>query len=380
MKNKLIVSCFFLSGFTGLVYEVAWIRRASLVMGSTTWALSTVLATFFAGMALGSWLVGRWSQRVKRPIRLYGLLELGLGLAALISLPAFGWIEGIYGAAYRSAVTTQTDPTGLTWLTAGAQLGWVQVSLIALVLLVPTFLMGGTLPLFCRQFVTASDKMMQNLGALYGVNTAGAVAGTLAAGFFLIPQFGVTGAVVLAVVVNVLIGVAALVTRIAPIVDTDLVRGNTPSVDDKFAAGMASAKSGQAAGYLWPILLFFNTGLVVVGAEVFWSRFLSLVIRDSVTTYTITLAVVLSGIVLGSLAISWLDRRNFLPEKSLPRLFGTLQILSAIAIILAMFLPARWWFGLGDNLWPFFCLMLPATLFSGASFPLANRIVLADPR
>ncbi|MFT5315963.1 MAG: spermidine synthase [Candidatus Krumholzibacteriia bacterium] len=372
MKNTLIVSCFFLSGFAGLVYEVAWIRRASLVIGSTTWALSIVLAVFFGGMALGSWLIGNWSQKVRQPVRVYGLLEIGLAITAFLSLPAFGWIEGLYGAAYRSAVTVHTDAEGLTWLVTGQHLVWIQVGLVALVLLLPTFLMGGTLPLFCRQFISRDKNIVQNIGALYAVNTAGAVAGTLAAGFLFIPVYGVSGAVNFAVAINLVIGVVAMAARFQPLPEFN------PSVAAEDIVHPSRSSNVWSVRRWLPVLLFFNTGLVVVGAEVFWSRFLSLVIRDSVTTYTITLAVVLAGIVMGSLAVSWLDRRQKLPVASLPTVFGALQIFSALAIVVAMFLPATRWLAFGDNLLPYFWLMLPAAVLSGASFPVANRMVLAE--
>ncbi len=370
MKNTLAVFCFFLSGFAGLVYEVAWIRRASLVFGSTTWALSTVLAVFFAGLALGSWLFGRWGQRITRPIRLYALLELGLAVLALLSLRAFALVDGVYGAAYRGAVAVHADADGLQWLTAGGQLTVMRVLLVALVLLPPTFVMGGTLPLFCRQFVADSGRIIRNLGLLYGVNTLGAVFGTLAAGFILIPQVGVSGAVSVAAGVNILLAITALALRFEAL--------PAPSPLGKSAAVLPTAVSPAGSRLVMPAL-FFTTGLVVVGAEVFWSRFLSLVIRDSVTTYTITLSVVLAGIVVGSLLVSWLEKSGLLQRVSLALLFGLFQLGAALSVTVLMFLPASLWLGLGEGMLPFFLLMLPATILSGASFPLANRLVLNDP-
>ncbi len=369
MKNTLAISCFFLSGFAGLVYEVAWIRRASLVFGSTTWALSTVLAVFFAGLALGSWLFGRWGQRVRRPIRLYGFLELGLAGLALLSLWAFGAVDGLYGAVYRSSVAVVADSSGLPWLTVGGQLVVVRVLLVAVVLLPPTILMGGTLPLFCRRFVLERGQVMRQLGFLYGINTLGAVLGTLAAGFVLIPRIGVTGAVQTAAGINLLLGATAVALRLPTLTPT-------AALPDSKEPDVRGAR-GPATRFVMPAL-FFSSGLVVVGAEVFWSRFLSLVIRDSVTTYTITLSVVLAGIVLGSLLVSLLDRGGRLARVSLPLLFGVFQLAAALAVILLMSLPAEVWLGLGQGVGPFFLLLLPATILSGASFPLANRLVLHD--
>ena len=370
MKNTLAITCFFLSGFAGLVYEVAWIRRASLVFGSTTWALSTVLAVFFGGLALGSWLFGRWGQKIQLPIRVYALLELALAALALLSLRAFALVDGLYGAAYRGAVTVAVDGDGLQWLTAGGQLTAMRVLLVALVLLPPTFVMGGTLPLFCRQFVAEPGRIMRNLGFLYGINTLGAVLGTMAAGFLLIPQIGVTGAVAVAAGANVLLAVTALALRFDP-----LPAVSVEPVVEQPAVATTSARGTRS---VMPIL-FFTTGLVIVGAEVFWSRFLSLVIRDSVTTYTITLSVVLSGIVLGSMLVSWLEKSGCLERASLSFLFGIFQLSAAVSVLVLMFLPAGFWLGLGAGVVPFFLLMLPATMLSGASFPLANRLVLNDP-
>ncbi len=370
MKNTLVISCFFLSGFAGLVYEVAWIRRASLVFGSTTWALSTVLAVFFGGLALGSWLFGRWGHRLRRPIRMYAWLELGLAVLALLSLRAFAWIDGFYGVAYRGAVTVATDDAGLQWLTAGGQLTLVRVLLVALVLLPPTFLMGGTLPLFCRQFMQDRGRIIRNLGFLYGVNTLGAVLGTLMAGFVLMPQIGVSGAVWCAAGVNILIAVTVLALRLEPLPKV----ANPVEIPDAEVPRVTAS----ATRFVVPAL-FFTTGLVVVGAEVFWSRFLSLVIRNSVTTYTITLAVVLTGIVLGSLLVSLLEKGGRLARVSLPLLFGVFQLAAALAVVVLMFLPAGLWLGLRHSVAPFFLLLLPATILSGASFPLANRLVLNDP-
>ena len=118
-------------------------------------------------------------QRAARPIRIYALLELGLAVLAVLSLWAFDLVDGFYGMAYRGAVTVAADSTGLHWLTAGGQLTLVRVLLVAVVLLPPTFLMGGTLPLFCRRFVLDGGRIIRNLGFLYGMNTLGAVLGTL---------------------------------------------------------------------------------------------------------------------------------------------------------------------------------------------------------
>ena len=373
MKKPLAIACFFLTGFSGLVYEIAWIKQASLVFGSTTWALSTVLGVFFGGLALGSWLFGRLAGRLDRPIRLYALVEISVAVLALVSLRAFGWIDGFYDGIYRNALQTVTDPEGLTWLSAGPGAAVARIGLVALVLLPPTILMGGSLPLFCRQFVASRDRIAGSIGLLYGVNTLGGALGTLAAGFILIPRIGVASAVTVAAGLNLLAGLTAVLLPFRAGSAGGGARGLRPPPLDP--AGRRRLRTVSA--------LFFVTGLVAIAAEILWSRFLSLLIRNSIYTYTITLGVVLLGVVLGSLLSGRLVDRLTDPRRKVPfatgDLFAAFQVASALLILILMFLPAGFWRGLGQGLTPFFLLMLPPAILSGASFPLASRLVLEDP-
>ena len=165
MNHRLALITFFCSGCAGLIYETCWIRKSSLVFGSTTFAVSTVLAVFFFGLAVGSFLIGRWAQRARQPIRWFGILEIAVGLLAWLTLPAFDLLDSIYGAAYRR------------WAGQAEVLFAVRFILVALVLLPPTILMGGTLPLFCRQYVRDRDRIARGVGFLYAMNTLGAAAG-----------------------------------------------------------------------------------------------------------------------------------------------------------------------------------------------------------
>ncbi|MCB1182458.1 fused MFS/spermidine synthase, partial [bacterium] len=373
-KHTLALFLFALSGFAGLAYEMAWIRRAALVFGSSTWALSTVLAVFFGGLALGSWAFGRRAPRVARPLRWYALLEAGLAVLAVASLFAFDLVEGIFGAAYRSGLAPRSGADGLPWLAAGPGVAWLRFALVAAVLVPPTFLMGGTLPLFVRRFVADARDFVPRLGLVYGLNTLGGVAGVLAAGFVLIPDLGVTATVLVAAGVNLVVAAVAwpLGREALPVDGPASAAGDGADADER---ALPLTTAGRRV--VVP-LLFFATGLVVVGAEVLWARFLGLVLRNSVTTAAVTLAVVLGGIVLGSLLVGRLTRGTA-GDRRLPLLFGIFQLAAAVAVIATMFLPAALWFGLGPGAGPFFLLMLPASLLSGASFPLANRLALRDP-
>lgn len=365
MRRSLALLCFFLSGFAGLVYEIAWIRKASLVFGSTTLALATVLAVFFGGLALGSWLFGRLGQRAARPIRWYAVLEFGLAATALASPLLFTWVDGLYGAAWRG-LEHETTVQGLHYLQGTPALAALRVGLVALVLLIPTTLMGGTLPLFVRQFVVSRDRLAAGVGLLYGVNTLGALAGTLMAGFVLLPAVGVGGCIRTAAALNVVAGIIALGLKFradhrdttSPAPPTD----PTPLVLRRILPG-----------------LFFAAGFLAIGAEVLWARFLALIIHNSVVTYTLTLATVLAGIVLGSLLAARLaDRRQVLGVER-ASWYGLLQLAAAVAAAAAMFLPVAWWHGMGQGLLPIVLLMLPAAVLSGSLFPLANRLIITDP-
>ena len=138
----------------------------------------SVLAVFFLGLACGSYLFGRIGQRISRPLRLYALVEIGLGLLALASPHAFDLVDALYGVLYRA----MADHTGPLFL--------ARVLLVGLVVFPPTLLMGGTLPLFCRQYVVDQGHITRSIGALYGVNTLGAALGCVAAGLVLLPTLG----------------------------------------------------------------------------------------------------------------------------------------------------------------------------------------------
>jgi len=164
---------FFLSGAAGLVYQVVWSRLLHGVFGVTVYATTAVLATFLGGLALGAVVLGKFADRTRNPLRLFGWLEIGSGLAALAGSWAIGALEPLHvWAANRFA-------------TDAATLIVVRMLLAAAVILPPTFLMGGTLPVITRAAVVRLPQVGREFSALYALNTLGAVLGSLAAGFVL---------------------------------------------------------------------------------------------------------------------------------------------------------------------------------------------------
>src|SRR5438309_103934 len=190
---------FFLSGATGLVYELLWVRLLYQAFGSTIESVTTVVAAYMGGLGLGAWLLGRRGDRHPRPAALYGRLEIAIGVFGLVSPFVLALAHRVYVSA-----------AGALGLGGGASVA-LRFALAALVLLVPTTLMGGTLPVLTRAFMgTERDRLKPSLGWLYGINTLGAVAGTALAGFFLIEYVGIRGSLWATAMVNLGLGAAAL--------------------------------------------------------------------------------------------------------------------------------------------------------------------------
>src|SRR5262245_48907380 len=189
---------FFLSGVTGLVYEVIWVRLTGLVFGNTSHAISIVLGAFMAGLALGSWKLGQKADRTANPLRLYGLLEVGIGLSAALVPLIFRGLDSFY---WTIAPTVASIPGGP---------GFVRFATSFVVLVTPTFLMGGTLPVLTRFFTDRIEEVERKVGVLYALNTFGAAAGSLLAALVLIPGIGNTRTTLIIATVNVAIGLFAM--------------------------------------------------------------------------------------------------------------------------------------------------------------------------
>ena len=203
MRN-LILLVFFLSGACGLIYQVIWVRMLSLIFGSTIYAVSTVLGAFMAGLALGRYLFGRLVDRkdkILAPLRLYALLELGIGAFCFFTPWLFKLIEYVYLHFTHSSLYLHTVWSSIL----------VRFVLASLVILIPTALMGGTLPVLSKLFVQRREKLGWHIGLLYSVNTWGAVCGVFATGFILIMLMGVKGTLYAAAVINLAIGIGSYI-------------------------------------------------------------------------------------------------------------------------------------------------------------------------
>ena len=295
-----VLVCFFLSGAAGLIYQVAWGKSLGLVFGHTVYAIATVLAVFMGGLAMGSAWLGRWSEKFPNPVALYGWIEILIAITGAVSLLGIAGVRQLYLAAYPAASDSPVTLLGLRFVGA------------ALVLLVPTFLMGGTLPIMVRGITRQSADLGARLSRLYWVNTLGAVAGTLVAGFVFLPALGLKQTVAIAVGFNVLAGVIAL-----------WLARSTPPVPVLAPAERAAAP--RLSFFL--LASFALVGATAIAYEIAWTRLLSTIVGSSTYAFTLMLGSFLGGIVLGSAAFERWQRGRTITLGT----FATTQLLIALA-------------------------------------------------
>jgi spermidine synthase len=340
------------SGCAALIYEIVWFQLLQLVIGASAISLGLLLAAYMGGLCVGSALFARFVSARRHPLRIYACIELGIGV--------FGLLE-LFGVPFVGRIYVSGASEGMA--------GWVLRGVVAgICLLPPTVLMGASLPAISR-WAESSPQGVSRLGFLYSANIAGAVFGCLLAGFYLLRLYDMAAATYVAVAFNA--AMACLSWLLAERIPY------APSSQDA-AAGMQVSRAPRSRWALWAAAF---SGLTALGAEVVWTRLLSLLLGPTVYTFSIILAVFLLGLWAGSsLGSSWARR------VSNPRLALTAcQALVAVTVAwtgytLSHSLPFwpvdPWlsldpWFNfeldLARSLWAIF----PATIFWGASFPLA---------
>lgn len=358
--RRWVVLLFLASGFSGLVYQVAWVRLLTPVFGVTAFAISTVLASFMGGLALGSYVFGRFIDGRKDPLRVYAFLEAGIGAYALIIPVLFDLTNTFIRLVYHSAGEGSPIVFGL-----------LRACIAFLILVIPTTLMGATLPVLCKFFIESLDRVGRETGKLYFINTLGAVVGCASAGFFLIPQFGLHVAIGVAALINLLVGlVAYLIHRRSRPIET--VPAPKPAVEPHRPLS-------------WIVFAFGLSGLTALILEVIWTRVLILIFGNTVYSFAAMLSVFLLGIALGGAVFGRIADR----VKSPYRLLGAMQ--AAIALIVLAeaatinYLPStflRMLAATGVHDWSLnlikfaisFCVLFPVTLVSGGTFPVVSKV------
>ena len=291
---NLIMLTYFASGMCSLIDEVIWTRLFKLILGNTVYASSIVVSVFMGGLALGALIMGRYCDRVKRHLRLYALLE-SLVTASALSLP---WVlklaDPVYVWFYR-----RFHPSHSYLLI-------VQVAISAGILLVPSMLMGSTLPLLGR-FVTAIQKETGHLvGRLYALNTLGAAAGCFLAGFVLIRAFGIMGTLYIAAILNLLVAFGGwLLSRFSSV---------TTDQDDRIASAYetSGAKTTDPRFYLLGVA-FFVSGFISISYELLWMRSIAHLLGGFTYVFSGVLSVYLLGNVIGASISSWFVKKLKVP-------------------------------------------------------------------
>ncbi|HWA08399.1 MAG TPA: fused MFS/spermidine synthase [Opitutaceae bacterium] len=354
----LLLALFIGSGCSALIYEIVWFQLLQLVIGSSAVSLGILLGTFMGGMCLGSLLLPRLVGRQAHPLRVYALLEAGIGLIGIAVLFGVPLVDRFYTAHVNTGLA------GIPWRGVVA----------ALCLLPPTLLMGATLPAIAR-WVEATPRGVAWLGFFYGGNIAGAVFGCLLAGFYLLRVHDMATATYAAAALN---GAVALIAFALA------ASAPAPAADEASATNEASSGT-PAFGLVHAVIAL--SGLCALGAEVVWTRLLSLMLGATVYTFSIILAVFLFGLGIGSTVGSVVGRQSRQPRFAL----GMCQLLLTAAVawtahMISESLP--YWPvdpGLSSNPWLNFqfdlvrCLwaVLPPACLWGASFPLALASVSA---
>jgi len=383
-----VAAFFFTSGAAGLIYQVAWVRILSLIFGVTVHAVSAVLAGFMAGLALGSFVAGRAARRIKNPLLAYGLVESGIGATGLMTPSAFGALRDAYPDINR-----WIESAGPAF-SAGTPLGEMLPGLLRLllafaILLVPTSLMGATLPIMLKSSLIRGSSLGGSVSVLYAINTFGAIAGTIGAGFYLIAGYGVQASIQVAAALNLGVGVVALLASFAFTSNGGAVASNETSR----GVTQAAPASAFSRGVVW--LAFLMSGLCGLGFEVVWFRLLALFSVDNSTyAFTVMLAVVLSGIATGSYVLSPIvgtfgKRVNWWVVFALLELgIGVLAVYSitVLANLPAVVARVSDWPGLsflagledGFMILAAFVAIAPAMFLSGMTFPAAATLYAAD--
>ncbi|WP_241805236.1 fused MFS/spermidine synthase [Pseudomonas putida] len=256
----------FVSGGAALIYQVLWVKQLSLVVGVEVYAITAGISAFFAGLAMGGLLFGRWADRLRHPVKLYAGLELAVVVLA---------VAATLGLAQSAALFARLEASVglLAWL--------LPLSLVGL----PAFLMGGTLPVLVRALTPTDAQTGEAGGRLYAANTAGAIFGTLLAAFVLLPQLGVTGAACVAGALNLLAALGAWCGR---------------GRDERALPACPAASLPRTPQARLAIALYCLAGGVALGYEVVWTQSIVQFMSTRAFAFSVVLATYLTGLVLGS--------------------------------------------------------------------------------
>ncbi|MEI7635248.1 MAG: fused MFS/spermidine synthase [bacterium] len=340
---------FLATGISGLVCQVAWQRYLLNIFGATLYSVSTVVAAFMGGLALGSWLFGGIAERARARLALYGVLEILVAATALAVPQMLRVLDPLFIAIYRMA-----DINFFFF-------SLVRLIVVFTVLLIPTTMMGGTLPLLAKFVTDHPSGAGTRVGLLYALNTAGAVAGTFLGGFYFIRWWGISGTVAFAAVINAAAGATALVlwffagrpSKMAPAIDDSALSGMPAEPADL----RQTSAPATVRKRIWLVMTAYTvSGFIALGLEITWTRALVFtfdVLKNTTYSFSAMLATFLAGIALGSAVMTpILRRRDDAPPPGGAgafRLFAALQALIGLSSIFSFFMIYYVCYDLGNN-------------------------------
>ena len=361
--DLVILGLFFFSGASALVYEVVWSRLLTYTFGGSAFAIATVLAAYMAGLALGSAWFGRIIDRKGHPLRVYGLLEGAIGLWALLFPFVLDGLDSLYALMYQSMNMGSLGLNAVRFIFCFG------------LLLIPTTMMGGTLPILGKLLLNSPTNLGSRAGLLYGINTLGAVVGVAAGGFLLVPFLGLSGATGVAVLINVVIALAAVMLA-------KKVPYQQPAAQENAKQESALPLNSLRKAVLF---LYAASGFAALAYEVVWVKVLSMILGNTTYAFTAMLTTFLLGLALGAFVFGKIADRFGKTTSLLIVVQTAIPVFALLTIPLLERLPEMWvngfeaasssWFGV--ELFRFslaaLVMFVPALLMGG-TFPLVTRV------
>jgi len=391
---------FFFSGISGLIYEIVWTRKLTYIFGSTIYAVTTVLTCFMAGLAIGSYIFGRYIDKSTiifrkgnsiNPIKVYAFLEIGIGVFGILIPFILKSFVPIYSLIYN------------TFHTSFFTFSLIRFIFIFLLLIIPTSFMGGTVPVLSKFLIRSRETSGLNLGLLYALNTFGAVLGSFLSGFILIASIGIWGTTFFAAIINFAVAFIALFLSKKVLMKQEIDKSirltldksdrNTPLKVEVGGDGTQLGGKISKSVLFFIILVYGLSGFAGLSYQVVWTRALVFsfhILKNTTYAFSGMLTIFLLGLALGSLVITkFIDR-----EKNPIQLFGLIEVLIglsgffSIKMILSMsglFEPAlglsetEFWFkSLLAVFFKSFLVMFLPTFLMGMTFPIVGKIILSN--
>jgi len=366
-----VLVCFFVSGLTGLTYELLWTRMITKIIGGAPFAVSIVLTVFMGGLGVGSYVASRTIDRVKEPmklVRLYGLLELAIGGYCFVLPVLLLGFKPLYVLLYNRLFEHFMLYSFLTFVGC------------SLLLVVPVICMGATLPILCRFYVARLSHVGSHTGLLYGLNTVGAALGALLCGFWLIDLLGMQGTLLVAVLTNAVIGLSCVgLSCKVKLPET------VPAEPAPAEIAPAESTAYPAAVVIAALVVFAVSGFCSMSYEVIWTKLLGLIVGPTTYSFTIVLVTFITCLALGSMLFGWLGDKT---KRPVHLLLYTQLCAALLALLVSqifgnsqLFYTKLLWFSKDSfalmhllKAGSLFAFMLLPTLCLGATFPLVSKI------